>query len=193
MRPFRFRSASSSRLLVLALLLSACADKSSTPPATPASEAAAAPRRPAPGDPSCPRDGRWKPCALLDRVTHAGLVVKELGDTMKVPYLAVPGVRYRVGRATVLVAFFYSDSAAAARDLAKLDTARLTPPGDTLGAWPTVPVVIRSANLVAALLDASVTRAERLGLAITAGPPQPSSTDPTAPGAQPLPSKTIRP
>jgi len=55
-----------------------------------------------------------------------------------------------------------------------LDTLRLTPLGDTIGAWPSRPFVIRSANLLVALFDAGGTQAERIALAITAGAPQPS-------------------
>jgi hypothetical protein len=57
-----------------------------------------------------------------------------------------------------------------------LDRFRLTPRGDTIGAWKSVPSdVIWSGNLVAVLFDASATQIERLRLTITAGAPQPLS------------------
>ena len=133
--------------------------------------------RPAtPSDSACPRDGAWKRCALEDRVVKSGLAFKPAGDSMKVAYLSVPGVRYKIGLTASMVAFFYSDSLAAAKDVTALDRFRLTPRGDTIGAWKSVPSdVIWSGNLVAVLFDASATQMERIRLTIAAGAPQPLS------------------
>ena len=127
------------------------------------------------GDPACPRDGLWKPCAVIDRLVHAGLFFEATGDSMRVGYLTPPGVRFRVGKSGSMVVFFYADAASAARDLAPLDTARLTPRGDSVGAWPSRPTVIRSANLVMAMFASDGRQIERVSLAITAGAPQPYS------------------
>ena len=169
-------------LTVACAVMTACGGDAPPPPQT----TAAAPqvRSPAPGDPGCPRDGLWKPCALVDRIVHAGLSFKEAGDTLRVPYLGVPGVRYRVGTRATLIAFFYPDTLAPASDLAALDTIRLVPKGDTIGPWGGTPALVRSANLVSVLVDGSATQIERIGLAITAGAPQPSS----APAPVVLPS-----
>ncbi len=142
----------------------------STPPV------AVMPRPATPSDSACPRDGAWKRCALEDRVVKSGLAFKPAGDSMKVAYLSVPGVRYKIGLTASMVAFFYSDSLAAARDVTALDRFRLTPRGDTIGAWPSVPSdVIWSSNLVAVLFNASATQIERIRLTIAAGAPQPLS------------------
>lgn len=93
---------------------------------------------------------------------------------MRAPFLAVPGARYNVGSVATLVAFIYADSAALARDWATLDTVRLTAKGDTTAPWPSRPFVVRSANLLVAMFDGSETQTERVGLAITAGAPQPT-------------------
>ena len=154
-------------------MVAACGGDAAPPPKS--AVATPAPRAPAPGDPSCPRDGLWKPCALVDRIVHAGLAFKAAGDTMRVPYLSVPGIRYRVGMRATLVAFFYDDSTALKRDLSSLDTLRLVPRGDTTPHWGGAPSPVRSANLLAVLVDGSATQIERVGLAITAGAPQPSS------------------
>jgi len=139
---------------------------------------------PAPGDPACPRDGTWKGCALEDRVKKAGLFFKAVDDTLRVPFLRAPGVRYQLGLTAALVAFYYADSSAAARDLDSLDLKRLVPKGDTAGPWKSVPSdVIQSANLVAVLLDAKPLQIERVRRVITAGAPQPAST----PAAQSVP------
>ncbi len=160
--------------LALIALLCACG-KEQAPAPTPVRDTTTLmpPRIVSSGDPSCPRDGLWKPCALIDRVVHAGLFFEATGDSVSVPYLSPRGVRFRVGKSAELLAFFYTDSASAARDLATLDTARLTPKGDTVGAWPSRPSVIRSSNLVVALFGSDGRQVERVTLAITAGAPQP--------------------
>ncbi len=95
-------------------------------------------------------------------------------DTVRVPYFSEPGVRYAIGRVSTVVAFFFPDSATGVRETASLDQLTLSPPGDSLGAWPGVPAeVVRSVNLVAVLFDVTDRQAERLRLAITAGAPQP--------------------
>jgi hypothetical protein len=138
--------------------------------------AAVMPRPATPSDSACPRDGTWKRCVLEDRVVKSGLAFKPAGDSMTVAYLRVPGVRYKIGLTASMVAFFYADTAAAAKDVTALDRFRLTPRGDTIGAWKSVPSdVIWSGNLVAVLFDASATQIERLRLTITAGAPQPLS------------------
>lgn len=134
------------------------------------------PRPATPSDSACPRDGTWKRCALEDRVVKSGLAFKPAGDSMTVAYLRVPGVRYKIGLTASMVAFFYADIAAAAKDVTALDRFRLTPRGDTMGAWTSVPSdVVWSGNLVAVLFDASATQIERIRLTITAGAPQPLS------------------
>jgi len=86
------------------------------------------------------------------------------------------------------VAFYFADSAAAVTATAGLHAQRLTPGGDTLGAWPSRPLeTIRNANLVAVLFEVNATQAERVRLALTAGAPQPYTEQP-----QMLPSATAR-
>ena len=54
-----------------------------------------------------------------------------------------------------------------------MDRFRLTPRGDTIGAWKSVPSdVIWSGNLVAVLFDASATQIERLRLTLLELPMQ---------------------
>ncbi|MEQ1691253.1 MAG: hypothetical protein ABMA00_08220 [Gemmatimonas sp.] len=128
-------------------------------------------RAPAPGDPSCPRTGQWQPCALVDRVVHAGLSFKATDDSMRVPFLPVPGVRYRVAVTDTLLAFFFADSTALRKALMRLDTVRMAPLGDSVTPWPSTPIVIRSANLLALYFAENERQIERLRLAITAGAP----------------------
>jgi hypothetical protein len=156
------------------LVAAACRGDDAARKAAPAASAVPEPPRVQSGDPQCPRDGRWKPCDLLDRLVRAGVAPKALDDTMRVPYLPPPGVRYQIGRSALLVAFYFADSVAVARALGALDTVHLTTRGDTIGGWPSTPNVIRSANLVAALFSVNSLQIERVRLAITAGPPQPA-------------------
>ncbi len=109
-------------------------------------------------------------------MVKSGLAFKPAGDSMTVAYLSVPGVRYKIGLTASMIAFFYRDSLAAAKDVTALDRFRLTPRGDTIGAWASVPsLVIWSGNLVAVLFDVSATQLERIQLTIAAGAPQPLS------------------
>ncbi|MBP6774388.1 MAG: hypothetical protein KA154_15430 [Gemmatimonadaceae bacterium] len=130
-------------------------------------------RAPAPGDPDCPRTGQWAPCALVDRIVHAGLSFKATGDSMHVAFLPVPGVRYRVAVTDTMLAFFFKDSVSVDKALASLDTTRIAPKTDTTNPWPAMPSVIRSGNLLALYFADSERQIERLRLAITAGAPAP--------------------
>ena len=103
----------------------------------------------------------------------------KLLDTISVPYFTEKGMRYKIGKTAKLVTFYFADSLAGVMATAELDKLHLTPPGDTLGAWPSAPFeAIRSANLIAVLFEVNGTQAERVRLAITAGAPQPAGTMP---------------
>jgi hypothetical protein len=172
-----------------ALVLLACGGDKPAPETPPATSAAPVPRPPTPSDSACPRDGTWKACALEDRINKAGMGIRVL-DTISVPYFPERGVRYKIGKTATMAVFYFADSAAGAKATEQLDKLRLTPPGDTIGAWPAAPFeAIRSANLIAVLFGVNATQAERVRLAITAGAPQAYST--AAPSAstvpQPLP------
>jgi hypothetical protein len=166
------RTSSLGNLLLIAAIacVTACGGEAPPPPKT--TVATPEPRPPAPGDP----------------IVKAGLAFKEANDTMRVSYLSVPGVRYRVGTRATLVAFFYADSAALQRDLAPLDTLRLVPRGDTMPRWGGTPSMVRSNNLLAVLIDGSATQIERIGLAITAGAPQ-AASEPAAVTLPPVPNR----
>ena len=164
-----------SRIVGLATVIALAACSGEKAPAV--DTVAAAPvvaAAPGPGDPSCPRNGLWQPCGLVDRVVHAGLSFKPLDDTLRVPFIGVPGVQYRVAATDTMVAFFFPDSAALKAALAPLDSIRIAPKGDTVSPWPFAPTVIRSGNLLALYFAHSERQIERLRLAITAGAPAPA-------------------
>lgn len=153
--------------------LAACGGNDEPAPKAAVSTAAPVSRPPSPSDSLCPRDGLWRACHLEDRINKAGMGIKVM-DTITVPYFDAPGTRYRIGKTAKLVAFYFTDSAAGAKATSGLHSQRLTPGGDTLGAWPSAPYeTIRNANLIAVLFEVNATQAERVRLAITAGAPQP--------------------
>lgn len=152
---------------------------SSKPPAPATSKIAAADSVAATPLIQCAADGLWRPCNLLDRLVHAGVGAKEIEtDTTHVPFLAPPGIHYRIGKNGLLIAFYFSDSVSAKKSWAALDTNRLSPKGDTTTVWPGVPSPIRSANVVVAFFGSNNAQIERVSLALRAGLPAPSSHAP---------------
>ena len=137
--------------------------------------AAAAPLPPlAAGDStSCPEDGRWRLCSVVDRLEDAGLVPQKQDEPVRRPFFSVPGTAFKVARGDLEV-FVYEDPAALARDLAAIDTVKIAPKGET-PPWKVLrPSFIHSANLVAVFQSTSETQSERVELALGAGPPQPN-------------------
>jgi hypothetical protein len=164
--------------VIPATVFAACSGDAPADRPAPVSTATPVPRPMTPSDSACPRDGRWKACALEDRISKAGLMIKPL-DTLTVPYFPERGVRYKIGKTATMAAFYFADSVAGAKATEALDKLRLTPRGDSIGAWPAAPFeAIRSSNLIAVLFDVNATQAERVRLAITAGAPAPYSTQP---------------
>jgi hypothetical protein len=104
----------------------------------------------------------------------AGLVARRIaGDTLARRGFTPKPVAYALGRDSRLELFLYTNEKALQRDVTKLDTLRGvaagTPP-DTVSP----PVWIRSANVAGLLFTRDPREADRVWLAITAGPPQPA-------------------
>jgi hypothetical protein len=125
--------------------------------------------------PLCPHDGKWALCAVVNRLRQAGFVVKPLdsASSRRKGFSVVPVV-YKLGQSRLEV-FLYADSAAMAKDLMALDTVVAGPRGAPSQWGDVSPVLVRSANLAVVFLGSSPTQAERLALAITAGPPMAGS------------------
>ena len=178
---------------VLAVAALACGDAKPSAGAPGAAAPAASPGPGAPGGVAstgkngCPHDGRWRPCALVERLEKAGLVVTPKPDTVRYDFLSVPGLSYTVGRGEVQ-AFFYDDTTKLARDVAALDTVQVAPKG-TFRHWDVHPTFARSGNLVVILLTLSDVLMERGTLAVQAGAPQPEP--PADASAQPLPPTRV--
>ena len=121
---------------------------------------------------ACPRTGRWAVCSLEKRLEQSGFVLrKEPGDHPPRSGFGVPPIVYALGPARLEV-FIYPDGASVSRDIAKMDTTLVAPRGQT-NDWEIPPRFVRSGNLAAVFLTRNEQQAERLMLAITAGPPQP--------------------
>jgi hypothetical protein len=102
-------------------------------------------------------------------------VAKRLnGSQTKRSGFSVDPVAYSIGKSSRLEVFVYPDEKSLAKDVAKLDTMRVAPTGDSVD-WNGTPTLIRSANLAAVFVGDNPRQIERLSLAITAGPPQPGS------------------
>ena len=160
---------------ILALaVLGACGKSSDSRIDTAAARVNAAPpqQNRAPTAP-CPATGKWAVCSLEKRMTSSGLVArKNPADTTPRPGFSPKPLTYTLGRGSKLQVFLYADADALKRDVAKIDTVLGAPIG---AARPTLspPVWIRSENLAALLFTTDAREADRLSLAITAGPPQP--------------------
>lgn len=119
----------------------------------------------------CPRTGRWAICSVEKRLEQAGFVLRKAeGELPRRSGFSVQPVVYMLGRARLEV-FVYPDENALTGDVAKLDTALAAPRGQA-NDWEIPPRFMRSANLAAVFLTRNEQQAERLTLAITAGPPQ---------------------
>lgn len=126
---------------------------------------------------ACPRTGRWAVCSLEKRLEQSGFVLrKEPGDHPPRSGFTVPPIVYALGPARLEV-FIYPDESGLRRDVAGMDTTLAAKRGQA-NDWEIPPRFIRSGNLAAVFLTRNEQQAERLMLAITAGPPQPEPERP---------------
>jgi hypothetical protein len=100
------------------------------------------------------------------------VVTRLEGGTPRRPGFTVAPTAYTLGHSRLEV-FVYPDEAALARDVAGIDTLTASPRGRP-SEWDAPVIFVRSANVVAVFVTDSPVQAERLTLAITAGPPQPN-------------------
>lgn len=118
-------------------------------------------------------EGDWTPCAVEDRLVHAGVVIEKQPEPATYAFFSVPGVRYHVGSAEhQLLVFLYPSAQAREKDTALLDSATVSPKG-TRVTWPEPPTLVVSNNLAAVILSLNDRTVERLALALSAGLPQP--------------------
>jgi len=122
--------------------------------------------------PACPRTGKWALCSVETRLKQSGFVIEPAhGSQPRREGFSVSPVAYTLGKSRLEV-FIYASPEAAAKDVARLDTLAAALHGARSN-WAMPPTFVRSANLIAVFLTESQVQAERLTLALTAGPPQP--------------------
>ncbi|MEX2177322.1 MAG: hypothetical protein WD801_01335 [Gemmatimonadaceae bacterium] len=161
------------RLALLVVLLVACAREEGG--VTVAEEAAVAGETgaaTATAPDACPATGQWTPCAILQRLERSGMAPQQDSGGASEASLSPRGLLVRVGRAE-LELYIYPDAAAREREQSTLDRTRYVDyaASQTFRAEPTL---ISSANMIAILHSNNSKQRERLGDAITAGPPQPA-------------------
>jgi hypothetical protein len=137
---------------------------------------------------ACPKDGRWRPCGIEDRLKRAGLVPHVRPDSARLPFLTPVGQVWTVAKAELRV-FLYDDPAQALREAQALDRIRVAPRGESY-AWPVPATLIQSGNMVAVLLSENDRQVERVQLALEAGPPQAETPDSAPRPPQALPATT---
>lgn len=90
--------------------------------------------------------------------------------------MRAPGQLLKVGSGELEV-YLFADAASREREEARLDRASYASPSASLGMRP-LPTLITSSNLLAILHSRNEHLRERVADALTAGPPQPSASNP---------------
>ncbi len=120
---------------------------------------------------TCPPDGLWHECSLVEHLFRAGLVVRRDSTPVHEPGVPIAGVRYHIGSLAKLEVFYFPDSAARRAAVARMDTTPFVhydQPQSMKGERS----LIQNANVLALLDSRGDESRERIGDAITAGAPQ---------------------
>ena len=158
------------RFFICAVVVAACARDNPPPshdttnPTTGASQQTGAS-----ADTSCPKSGAWRPCNVLDRLEHAGLVLKTEDEPARIPMFSVEGQTYKTTQSTIHV-FLYADEAARRQDTGRLDSVAVAPRGGSY-TWSDPAVLVTSNNLAAVVVSPNERQTERIVLALSAGLP----------------------
>ena len=120
--------------------------------------------------PECPPTGRWTRCGIVDRLDRAGLAPQEDSTTVATePPLEAKGFVVRLSRAEAEV-YLYEDASARRGDQRRIEKARYLEYGEA-GSMQTLPTLIANSNAIVVLHSRNDHQRERVGDAITAGPP----------------------
>ena len=119
--------------------------------------------------PVCPATGVWSACAIMERLERSGLVPRLDSAGADEPPLVGKGLLIRLGRGDLEV-YLYPDVASRERAQATLDRARYLEYGAASGIDQQA-TLIASANALVILHSRNDHQRERVGDAITAGPP----------------------
>lgn len=119
--------------------------------------------------PACPASGAWSECAIIQRLERSGLIPLLDSASATEPPLSAKGLLVRLGRAELEV-YLYPDVATRERDQAKLDRTRYLAYTAPV-AMEAQPTLMSSANALLIFHSRNDHQRERVGDAITAGPP----------------------
>lgn len=120
--------------------------------------------------PACPPTGQWTQCAILQRLDRAGLAPRlDSAATPTEPPLTATGFLVHLSRAAAEV-YLYADDRARKRDEGKLERARYLEYAEPVS-MQTLSTLISSSNAIVILNSRNDHQRERVGDAITAGPP----------------------
>jgi hypothetical protein len=122
--------------------------------------------------PACPATGRWSECAVIERLERAGLIPRRDSAPVAEAPLTPRGFRLTLGNAQLEV-YLYPTASELRRELAQVDTTRYLGYTEAVS-MQELPTLIRNENLVAILHSRNDHQRERIGDALTAGPPQPA-------------------
>lgn len=121
--------------------------------------------------PKCAHTGKWDPCTVAERLEQSGLAPRSLATPQPDGGLGAPAVAYTLGRAELRI-WLFPDRQAQERAAKTLPPGRYLAPGEEVGMEP-LPTLIANENLLALLTSRNEHQRERVGDALTAGPPQP--------------------
>jgi hypothetical protein len=106
---------------------------------------------------------------VLDRLEHAGLVLKTEDAPARIPMFSVEGQTYKTTQSAIHV-FLYADEAARRQDTDRLDSVAVAPRGGSY-TWSDPAVLVTSNNLAAVVVSPNERQTERIVLALSAGLP----------------------
>lgn len=138
------------------------------------------------GRPACPATGLWSECAVIERLERAGLAPRRDSVPVSEAPLTGRGFQVLLGRVTLEV-YLYRSTSDRRRDVARVDTTRYLGYTEAVS-MQQLPTLIQNANLIAILHSRNDHQRERVGDALTAGPPQENRDT-----VQRLPTTTTRP
>jgi hypothetical protein len=165
--PFTRQAAAAAGELAAAAVLSCGGERSPAPTrAAPAAVNAESLRAAARAESVAAARDEWNEPEVVKRLTEAGLVVTERGDTVRQPFLRVPGARLTVSRSELQI-YIYPDARARAADSQRLDTATAAPRGAP-SPWGRRARLVAAGNLLAIHLTDDDLLAERVANALTA-------------------------
>ena len=103
----------------------------------------------------------WSAEVVERRLRDAGIAARALPETGPHIFMSIPAKSYELADGDQLQLFIYADSATRAMDTAKLDTARVAPPGMMIK-WRAQPTMVIDQNLAAIIITNDESRRQQV-------------------------------